>query len=172
MYKRKQPGKCLQTGQFLPHLAEIVVSAGLVIGAAFQGNSVIKNYEYSSAYTDLRQIESTLWAYHDKHGYWLDQCPVNKDVESACDTETTRLMGAINSLNSDTKPGLHYSLAFADSSGGARKERVIAIKGFSAGFAQYLDEKIDGKVSMTQGRVRYLSPSQNQIGYYYESKLN
>ena len=174
MKRREHLHSQRQKGQFLPHLAEIFVSAGIVIGVALQGSAVLEKFEYASAYQDLKRVENALWDYRDQHGIWLDECEAQNGANSAdaCRGQVYGVLDEINTLNSDAEPGITYSLTLVDSANGVGKYRAISISGLEPEFARYLDEKIDGETSMERGRVKYLNPNQHEIVYFYESKLN
>lgn len=171
-----------QSGQMLIHLAEIFVSAGLVVGVALQGNVFMESYRFSEAYDDLKHIENEVWAFHELHELWPTQCnefyfegKVSKSIADFCNTKSEEMQHEIKALFSKKAEKPEWSRDFAiqlsEAPSGKQKQAII-LQNVDPEFAVWLDEKIDGDTSPASGRVTILEDSTTTVSYFYESQIN
>ena len=168
------------------NLAEILVSAGLVIGAAFQAQVFWEEYQYESYYDELKQVETVLWDYKSQTGRWLGDCNrdgvidfgnlasnstsasnktlCNFDVRSQ-DASMRVLTDLANTNMLDdhlravfaNEGNPRMQVSFVPQENAEGKNVLIAFK-LKAKQAQWLDERIDGMASVDQGRIRIWQP--------------
>ena len=170
-----------QEGQLMLNLAEILVSAALVVGGAFQAQVFLQDYQFESYYGELKGVESVLWDYKAQTGYWPGDCNSDGVIDissvgavsaSGCafDVKSKEAMTKIfsdlagaNMLDEGLKAkfvdddGQHMQLAHdaGHSLNGRMKENNVLIAfDVSVELAQWLDKKIDGGLTAHSGRVR------------------
>jgi len=200
-----------QEGQFIVNLAEILVSAGLVIGVAFQVQLFLQDYQFENYYEELKDVENALWEYRDITGYWPADC--NKDgvvdigantllpqqLPQSCvfDVRSQEAMlkvftdlASVNMLDEDLRAkfadghGHYMQLAHVvDGNLEAKGKNVLVAFDVSLEMAQWLDQKIDGRLAAAAGRVRLWGDGYSQhwpqttdagrvsIAYYIDSKI-
>ena len=164
-----------QKGHFLIHMAEVLVSAGLVVGVAMQSSLYLEKMEYQTTYNDLRAIENSLWSDHETHGAWLDQCThsakkhLSVEMSTSCGQEVLDLVKILNNKVSESND-IKYDIKPIRLPNGTIK-RAILIENTPAEMADWLNQKIDGDRPFDEGRVRYNLKENSQIAYLYESSL-
>ena len=171
-----------QEGQMIVNLAEILVSAGLVIGAAFQAQVFWEEYQYESYYDELKRVETVLWDYKSQSGRWLGDCNGDGVIDFGVSTDNSKLtsnksacnfdvrsqdatmrvltdLGNINMLDDHLRSVFanegdpRMQVSFEPQKNAEGKNVLIAFK-LKAKQAQWLDEKVDGTASVDQGRIR------------------
>ena len=165
----------VQSGHFLIHLAEVFVSAGLVVGVAMQGSVYLEKMEHQTVYKDLKTIENSLWEYRESNGAWLDQCEnssgqiTGTDLVFPCGQD---IISLINKLNAKAikKGNMQFDIKLIKLPNDAVK-RAIIIENTPTDLAEWLNKKIDGDMPLNEGRVRYIANQSSQIAYLYESSL-
>ncbi|MDH3325119.1 MAG: hypothetical protein OEM38_00205 [Gammaproteobacteria bacterium] len=178
-----------QDGQFIVNLAEILVSAGLVIGAAFQAQVFVQNYQFESYYDDLKAVETVLWDYKGVTGRWPGDCNADGVIDigvvknaaknvsgGSCafdlgsEDAIMRVLSDLASANmlddnlraefaNEGKPRIQLA---HDMHYGAQAQNVLVAFDVSVELAEWLDNKIDGGLASNEGRVRLWGPNLNQ----------
>ena len=178
-----------QEGQFVINLAEILVSAGLVVGAAFQAEAFLQDYQFESYYDELKSVETVLWDYKAATGRWPGDCDSNgvidigkmdskesAGLENNCAFEIGSQDAIIRILSDLASANLlddNLRAEFAnegsprmqlahDANYGADAQNVLVAFDVSPELAQWLDNKIDGVSSVHEGRIRLWDAKQIQ----------
>lgn len=152
-----------QSGQLLIHLAEIFVSAGLIVGVAMQGDVYLENYQYQAAYEDLRHIENEVWAFKERNDVWPTECNASTAQPSVDETFNETCQREAAELTKE----LHVSMDKNAESAGWNREFVIqtvvtasseikhaiVLKNVDPQLASWLDRQIDGAQSLPSGRI-------------------
>ena len=177
-----------QSEQFAVNLAEILVSAGLVIGAAFQAQVFFQNYQFETYYHELKMVESAVWDYKGLTGRWPGDCDADGvvDIGSQQSLEGglaarncsfgVRSQEAIREIFSEFESvdmlSEHLQTQFVDD-GGVRMQlahdsgfesngqNVLVAFELSSDLAQWLDKRIDGDLAADAGRIRLWDTEEN-----------
>ncbi len=167
-------------GQFVVNLAEILVSTGLVIGAVFQAQLFLQDYQFESYYDELKGVETALWEYKAVTGYWPGDCDEDGVIDigmsdgtlqasnnmCAYDVRSQEAMlkvftdlASANMLDDNLRAkfadekGQYMQLAHGAAYGAEAKNMLVAFD-VTVELAQWLDEKIDGVMAADAGRIR------------------
>ena len=173
-----------QQGQFVINLAEILVSAGLVIAGAFQAQVFWQDYQYESYYKELKRIENSLWDYKAMTGNWPADCNGDGTIDigrthsddvdelvNNCAFELgsqDAIMQVINDFAevnllddsikqefaNEGKPRMQLAHDRHEVSGTEEERNVLVAYDVSPSLAKWLDIKIDGNIQASNGRIR------------------
>jgi len=174
--------KSKQNGQLVVNLAEILVSAGLVVGAGMQAQSLWQSYQYETYYNDLKSVETVLWDFKMSKGHWPGDCDkdgvidffLNNDQKhtvashqacafsSASQDAMVRLFSELDSVNLLNDPISHL---FGSDSNQQMKlahrlalesdpQNVLVVSNIETDLAKWLDNRVDGSSTANSGRIR------------------
>ncbi|MDH5257114.1 MAG: hypothetical protein OEX07_03870 [Gammaproteobacteria bacterium] len=170
-----------QEGQLAVNLAEILVSAGLVVGAAFQAQVFFQDYQFESYYDELKSVETALWDYKGVTGRWPGDCDADGVIDIGMDNKVSSksekaqcafsvdsdeaIMSVLTDLASANMLDDDLRDKFAGNDGSrmqvshdalheAHVQNVIVAFDVPVDLARWLDDKIDGEEAVNQGRIR------------------
>ena len=169
-----------QQGQFVINVAEVLVSAGLVIAGAFQAQMFWQDYQHDSYYKELKRVETSLWDYKAMTGHWPADCNGDGTIDigrtnnggadeplSSCAFELgsqDAIMQVINdfaevnllddsikqAFANEGKPRMQLAHAKLKE----QEHNVLVAFDVSPSLAKWLDIKIDGNIQANNGRIR------------------
>ena len=173
-----------QQGQFVINLAEVLVSAGLVIAGAFQAQVFWQDYQHDSYYKELKRVETSLWDYKAMTGHWPADCNGDGTIDigrtnngdadelaSNCAFELgsqDAIMQVINdfaevnllddsikhAFANEGKPRMQLAHDKREAAGMEEERNVLVAYDVSPSLAKWLDIKIDGNTQANSGRIR------------------
>lgn len=190
-----------EEGSVVVKAAASVVVAGVLFAAAVEGAVLVNTYKKEQLYDQVMAMENQVWSYYREHGRWPGDCnqdgvigyqpPTTPGVEEySAQTCSAQGIESFTNALADLEQQLDRSLAKKAAQGevqighgeiAGHKSNAIISYEVPLEVAQWLDTRIDGQESASQGRLRIwgeqasdwgqLEKATVSIAYYFEKSL-